>query len=292
MTEGAPPEGSPSLASLEVLAPLPAILVGAFVAAAHGISPKAYVPNLFASVVGAALYAVSRRASCETLAARLPSVAAVLAFGTLLAPGLEGVHRWLPLGPLRLHASSAFAPWVLVGLLSSSRTTLRLTWILLIAIQAVHVVQPDAGQATALAAGALPLLLSPPRRTRAAVGVSVVVALFALVSWGRHDPLPPVDHVERILFLAFASGLLARMAVLLGVGALVGPFVRKDGMPPEARAALGLYLVGAFTVTTMGNFAVPAFGAGAGPVLGWYGLLVLRRASVARARNAAIDEVR
>lgn len=262
--------------------PLPAILGGGWIAEAHGVSKSAYLPNLIALVLGGVFFVLLRRASLETLAARLPTIAAILVLATLFAPGLEGVHRWLPLGPLRLHASSAFVPWVLVGLLSTSRTTLRRTWVLLATIQAIHVLQPDAGQASALAAGAAPLLLSSRRKNPGAVLVALVLVSLAAVTWLRRDPLPPVDHVERILFLAFAKGTLGVAMVVLGASALLVPFVRRTSSR-EARVALVLYLVAAFFVTFFGNFPVPVFGAGAGAVLGWCALLSVHRARQSRA---------
>ncbi len=268
-----------------VLAPLPAILVGGWIAEAHGVSKSAYLPNLLALVLGVVFFVLLRRASLETSAARLPTIAAILVLATLFAPGLEGVHRWLPLGPLRLHASSAFVPWAFVGLLSSSSKTLRRTWVLLATIQAIHVLQPDAGQASALAAGAAPLLLSSRRKNPGAVLVALVLVSLAAVTWLRRDPLPPVDHVERILFLAFAKGPSGVAMVVFGASVLLVPFVLRTSSR-DVGAALVLYLAAAFVVTFFGNFPVPVFGAGAGPVLGWYALL-----SVYRARHS-LDPVR
>lgn len=268
----------PATSFAVLLAPLPAILVGGWIAKGHGVSNSAYLPNLLGLVVGVALFVLLCRASLETLAARLPTIAAALVLGTLLAPGLEGVHRWLPLGSLHVHASSAFVPWAFVGLLSSSRTTLRRTWILLTTIQVIHLLQPDAGQATALAAGTLPPLLSSRRKTRGAVLVALVLVSLAAVTWLRRDPLPPVEHVERILLLAFAKGPSGLAMVVVGASALLVPFVPSTKTSRDVGAALVLYLAAAFVVTFFGNFPVPVFGAGAGPVLGWYALLSVHRA--------------
>lgn len=268
--------------SAYVLSSLPAILVGVRIAGGYGVSPGAYGPNVVGLVMGAVVLLLVRRVAFESLAARAPAVATLAVLATLFAPGLEGVHRWLPLGPLRLHASSAFVPWVFVGLLSTSRTTLRRTWVLLATIQAIHVLQPDAGQASALAAGAAPLLLSSRRKNPGAVLVALVLVSLAAVTWLRRDPLPPVDHVERILFLAFAKGPFGVAMVVLGASALLVPFVRRTSSR-EARVALVLYLVAAFVVTFFGNFPVPVFGAGAGAVLGWCALLSVHRARQSRA---------
>jgi hypothetical protein len=70
------------------------------------------------------------------------------------------------------------------------------------------------------------------------------------------------------------SALLVIAVVLTGVGLLL-PFV----VPTQTRLrsavdqTLVCYLLASFVVTFVGNFPVPVFGAGAGPVLGWYALL-------------------
>ncbi|HVX94676.1 MAG TPA: hypothetical protein VHK47_07185 [Polyangia bacterium] len=112
-------------------------------------------------------------------------------------------------------------------------------------------------------------MLARAREDRAAVPVALASALFAGATWLRPDPLPAVDHVERILGLAWSSGALTTAAALAAIGAL---FVSL----PIARApTAGLYLGVAFAVTFLGNFPVPVLGAGAGPVLGWYALAAL-----------------
>jgi hypothetical protein len=243
-------------------APLPAIAVGAL---ASG-RPLAFAPNVAAAVLGAALvFAVRRRARWHEW---LPVAAAVLVAATLVAPDLEGVHRWLPLGPLRLHASAAFAPWLLFGLASEEKRVRMAA--LAGVVQAVHLAQPDAAQATALAAGAAVLLLAWPWR----VAVPVLTAL-AVASWLRPDPLEPLEHVEGILGLTMARGPAWIAATAIAGALLFAPFALASRDASRVPAALALYLAAAFAVTGFGHFPVPVFGASAAPVLGWYGLVAI-----------------
>jgi hypothetical protein len=68
--------------------------------------------------------------------------------------------------------------------------------------------QPDAAQASGLAAAFVLLILALPglMRDRAVVLGSVLVIGLVAVSWFRPDPLAPVPHVEGILLMARTAG--------------------------------------------------------------------------------------
>lgn len=256
-------------------APLPAIAVGLAIAIDHGVPWPAYAPNLAALVlvaIAAALARLWRRGSTWALA-QVPFVAVVAIAATLVALGQAGVHRWLGLGRVRLHASGALAPWLLVRCTSWPSWRTRMSRVALVLAQLVHVAQPDAGQATALAIGALPLLLAGegvPRRVDVPLAAALLV--LAAAAWLRADPLAPVDHVERILVLALAGGWMWTVVAALAITALVLPLaIAARGHGPAAWAAVA-YLLATVAVTFLGAFPVPVIGAGAAPVLGWYAL--------------------
>jgi len=266
-----------------LFAPLPATVVGLVVAQAYGVSWISYAPNVGGALMGIVLFYIVQRVPSETLA-WMSGVAAVAIWATLLGPNIDGVHRWLSLGPLRLNVSAALAPWCLGGLCAPQGSRNRAAVFVLVA-QVAHVVQPDAGQATALAAGAVPLLLGCSQIKEALrLPLAVVMTLAAVAAWLRDDPLPAVEHVERILILASMKGPAVLVAAVLAGLGLVLPFITfKQERPLYATVfALLLYLLASFIVTFIGNFPVPVFGAGAGPVLGWYALLSIRAATVPR----------
>ncbi|WP_225408237.1 hypothetical protein [Stigmatella hybrida] len=262
---------------LFLLAPVPAILLGAAVASpAH---TRAFVPNALALLLGCAcvwlwsLRSPSRR-DLRLGGMALAAFAAIAA--TLAFPGLDGVHRWLPLGPLRLNASAAFLPWLLVGMSASHAGVRRGCTVLALLAQGVHWLQPDAAQATALAGGTLVLMRPwapvPGRLLRMAV-VGLMGGLAAW-TWARADPLAPVAHVERILFLAADRGPVWLGATGALGALLLGAFLLTARASAPARAwvvlAFGIAFALAVGATFLGNFPVPLMGAGAGPVMGWY----------------------
>lgn len=262
-----------------ILAPLPAAALGAAFAVAHGVRWAAHLPNFAAHVLGAAVARMMWGASRDTLAAWMPGVSFALILATLIGPDMDGVHRWLGLGSLRLNVSSALAPWLLYGLSAKNARVRNGAVLAAIGAQLVHLAQPDAGQATALAAGMVPLVLDRSRHPRSVgILVAIISISIATFSWSMHDALPAIDHVERVLTLGAARGATWTVALVLSGAALLVPFIAYLRRRPTD-AAIGLsaalYLCASFVVTFVGNFPVPVFGAGAGPVLGWYALVGL-----------------
>ena len=68
---------------------------------------------------------------------------------TLPAPGLEGIHRWLALGPVRIHAGALLLPPLLVVLLEIPWVAAGVGGPLVLV---VLLLQPDAAQAAAFCA--------------------------------------------------------------------------------------------------------------------------------------------
>lgn len=85
-------------------------------------------------------------------------IALLLTAATLLFPGFSGAHRWLELGPLRLHASPVLAPWALLGVSAALNRRFASATALAVGMLVLHAVQPDAGQGTAFALAAASLL--------------------------------------------------------------------------------------------------------------------------------------
>jgi len=108
-----------------LLAPVPALTVGVSVMRGGGIATGIWILNVTAAVVGLSL-ASAALAWPEIVSGSRGFVPWLLLVGlallgaTLLAPGTEGVHRWLPLGPVRIHAGALLLPPLLVALWEAS----------------------------------------------------------------------------------------------------------------------------------------------------------------------------
>jgi cell division protein FtsW (lipid II flippase) len=267
---------------LYLLAPVPALAAGVLTMRMHDVPASVWGQNLAAWIVGTLLCAGIWRPRTRPAPSRWAEVVAGLTLAalaaTLLAPGLEGVHRWVALGPLRLHAASILLPSLLVALNALSRA--RGGWIATLVALGVLLclfVQPDAAQATAFAAAAGVLLL--PRAGRGAPWLGGILALAAGLTWMRRDPLAPVPHVEHVVGLAAELGAGWVVAALAALLLLPIPFLLAGrGAENRTGAALGTYVAITLLAPLAGIFPVPVMGYGMSPILGYLaGLGILLR---------------
>ncbi len=214
----------------------------------------------------------------------------VLLGATLFGDGLMGVHRWIGAGPFRLHASSLACPLLLAGiaLLHSNGRHAGASALVVVA-QTIHFCQPDAGQATAFAAGVIAVLAV--KASRPFVGALFAIAL-AGATWTRPDPLVGVPTVEGVVRLAGDLGRPFQVVAIASLAAI--PIALATRMPPAGEAAsrsvgagLVAYVAVIMLVPIAGNFPVPVMGFGVSPILG---VAVTLGAMGALARRAAGTE--
>lgn len=258
-----------------LLAPVPALAVGVLTMRMAGVPAVVWGQNLGAWLVGTLLCLALWRTRSGTGRGRWADLAAVLTLGalgaTLVAPGVDGVHRWLPAGPLRLHPAAILLPPLLVALHVLSRS--RGWWIaalLALGVETGLLLQPDAAQATAFAAGALAVLLPQAAGDARRLACMLALPVLAGLSWLRSDPLAPVPHVEGIVGLA--AGMGAGWAVAAAVSLLLLPLpflLAARGAARPAGFALGAYVAVTVLAAFVGYFPVPVMGYGVSPILGY-----------------------
>jgi cell division protein FtsW (lipid II flippase) len=267
-----------------LLAPVPALAVGVLIMRMSDVPAGVWGQNLAAWVVGTLLCLGLWRTRSSSGRGRWIDFAAVLTLAalaaTLLAPDVDGVHRWLPLGPVRLHAAAVLLPLLLVAMQGLSQA--RGWWIstgVAVGVALVLLLQPDAAQATAFAAGCLVLLLPSAGRDPLRLACVLALPVLAALTWLRSDPLAPVPHVEGIVGLA--AGLGAVWAVAAVVSLLVLPlpfFLAGRGAGKHAGLALAVYITITLLAPFVGSFPVPVMGYGVSPILGYLvGLGILMR---------------
>jgi hypothetical protein len=189
---------------------------------------------------------------------------------------VQGVHRWIDVGPLHVSAAALVLPALIVSLARLQ------SWVLTLAggalAGAALVSQPDASQATALA-GALALVLvhgAAPATAR--VGGVLLFGLIAVASLFRPDPLEPVPEVEGIFGLMSQAALPLALLAAIALGlACLAPVVRS-GASKCGAPALALYFLLVAIAPTFGAFPVPLAGLGMSFPLGWWiGMALLAR---------------
>lgn len=177
---------------------------------------------------------------------------------------MEGVRRWVALGPIQLHAASLLVP--LAAWLAAQRLETA-TAIPLGATLLVLAAQPDAASVLALtlALGAVALVDKSKRRI---AGILVAIGA-AGVAWAlsRPDPLPAVGHVELVIRRAFEAS--PTLGPLAAVALIAVPTAMLWTRRTPAALALAAAWAGFVLANLIANYPAPVVGAGAAPVLGW-----------------------
>jgi cell division protein FtsW (lipid II flippase) len=194
---------------------------------------------------------------------------ALLLVGTLLlGPEVEGVRRWLALGPVLLQPGLVVLPLMLAVF---SRSPNGLATVGIATAVVVLALQPDRALSSALAAG-LFVLLTLERRP--STGVIFLVALGASVAtFLQPDALPAVEHVEGVYADALSSGIAESILVFVGTGLLLLPgwFAFHSAADQRARlAAFGAFWVVVVMAAAVGDYPTPLLGYGPSAILGHF----------------------
>ena len=223
-------------------------------------APVSYiVVNICAAVIGIAAYIVATRL------AKTPSrmsgnawygVAVFFLAASLLGSSVEGVHRWIRVGPLTLQPGLLVLPAMIVAY---SRNRSVVGTVSLVVTAVVLALQPDRAMAGALAAGALVMALQ--RRERFTVAVAVAATAAFTVTMLRADPVDAMPYVERILFTSFEVNAVTGIAVL--IGALLLPLPRLFGV-------FGVVWLAILAAAALGNYPTPVVGYGASSIIGYF----------------------
>jgi len=193
---------------------------------------------------------------------------------TFAMAGSMGVHRWIAVGSLTIHAGAVCLP-ILIGALGVlDAFGGKAQWaplLLAVSVATLLLLQPDAAQATAFAAAAFTLLLANAQRARVGWAAALVIVLLAAWTWRRPDPLPPIPYVEGIVGLARQSGPGWLAASIAALALLPLPFfVSPVGSQSSVTRALGVYLCICILTPFFGSFPVPLLGFGLSPIVGYF----------------------
>ncbi len=194
------------------------------------------------------------------------AIAAVLLFTAISGHAVDGVSRWVQVGPLFVQTSLVCLP---VAVLLFAHTTNRYTTTAMIAAAIAVALQPDRAMAAALCAGLLSLLFV--RRTPAVVIAFGAAAVAVLATWLQADVLPSVDFVDHILWSSFRLHPMLGVALWLGSSLLFVPMlvIRSAG----ARAAClvcGTCWAAIVVAAAVGAYPTPVVGYGGAAILGYF----------------------
>lgn len=240
--------------------------VGCTVAAISGVAVGVWLRNPVAWIVGA-VFAVglALRAGERTELVFL-GLAPIGLAASLLSADLQGVHRWVDLGPLHLNVAQVLLPPAVAAIAARAEAW---RWAVAVATIALLAVQPDASQAMAWGGGLAVLIAMSRGRTWAKAGGFGSIGLAVVLAWRRPDPLAPVAEVEEIMRLAWAVSPLAAVAAWT---ALIGACLSLGMSRTPAALALAAYAMLAALMPLVGWFPVPLVGMSMSPIIGlWLG---------------------
>ena len=202
----------------------------------------------------------------------LLSLAICLLLLTFLNPGMEGVHRWISIGIIRLNIAMIVLPIIMIRIGQLVQTKgLGLGSIAAIGTVFMLLLQPDASQLTGFAIPMMILIGSQTKSKRLRLFIISVFSVCTILSWVHLDSLPPVNHVEGIVSMVADMGVLWLIMAISSLAILPIPFLL---FPPENAGlisrCIGVYYLIILVATVPGNFPVPMMGYGLSPIIGYF----------------------
>lgn len=216
------------------------------------------------------------RNSVLILVPMLIGLAACFAFSETGNPS-----RWIKFGGIRLYFSAAVLPLALY-------VFVRLHWrlgfsayanvLVILVFAGLLALQPDFSQLIAFALSALFIVWHRAGGLALKVGASAILGLLCLWCWQQPDPLQPVPYVEGVIQLAGSAGLVAMLAAILSVVLIpIGLFYVAIKRSAPELIPIALYYIVIMISAYLGLTPLPLLGFGAGPVIGYFAVLVMRR---------------
>jgi hypothetical protein len=258
------------LARLGLVCGTAAMAAGLLLMAVEG-APSSYLAvNALTGVV--ALLAFPLLVRLLGLLSRWPArsaaaLAGVLFASALFGTSLDGVTRWVRIGPVSLQVSFLVLP-ILIGLAGRLSATRAAPAIVLAA--AALALQPDRAMAAALVAAVAVIAARRfDRGWTALLGAGTLAFALAML---RGDPMPALPFVDQLIPFAFAAQWWLGAAIAAAMAVSLLPFLlglRAAGDIRGSVAVLGAWWGAVTMAALIGNYPSPFVGFGASPILGY-----------------------
>ncbi|SFN97837.1 cell division protein [Proteiniclasticum ruminis] len=254
------------------LIPLPAIVIGTVAMYMNGVSTIIWIQNILASLIVMLFSEFSWRKNKIIGRIYIVPLAILLLLLTFLDVGLEGVHRWVSIGPIRFYVASIVLPLLIIGLWKISKKSNWMTiTIITMSVSILLALQPDASQTTAFMISMGIILFNKTSKSCYRLGVSGVFSIILILSWLYLDSLPPVPYVEEIVKMVASMGVVWFVLGIISLAMLPLPFFL---FPPQSAKlpsiCIGVYFIIILISTLFGNFPVPVMGYGISPIIGYF----------------------
>lgn len=248
------------------------VVVGIIYMAAYG-APRSYIVSNagagIAILVGIIFVPKARYLQLPAIAPIVVSaVILVLIAATFAGPSMDGVHRWIGLGPLNLHAGMLLLPTLFVILPGLNA---RLACGVILVAATLFALQPDFASVFALCVSTSVCFILVRNRWAiiALLGTYVSLALTLL----KTDDLEAVSFVETVVQDAFARHPLVAIGMILSLTvAAAAPILSISGRTAASAARLlgwSACLIGYFLASLIGDYPTPLLGYGTSPIFGF-----------------------
>lgn len=261
---------------LPLIIAAPSVITGVIVMHLQGVAAATVGQNIVCLLIGGLIssFVVSREEKMKGINTERVTIfiSVILLFLTLINSGMQGVHRWISLGPIKFYVASIVLPIMIINLwrlLVNGRQWAPITITMIVSLVLLR--QPDASQLTAFI---IPMSILIWNKTRSKVlrfSIAGLLLIMTVVSWMYLDALPPVSYVEEILRLAANIGILWLVLGVISLIILPLPFI----IFPQKNSKLlsrciGIYFVIILISTQFGNFPIPLMGYGISPIIGYF----------------------
>ncbi|MEL4026963.1 hypothetical protein [Lysinibacillus endophyticus] len=250
---------------------LPAIMIGTVAMVSYDVSRSIWIQNCLIWLICTVFGAIFLIKSKEKQFNNDRSSHTIMILALLILPffinGLEGIHRWLTIGPINLYIASIVLPLLIIQLCKINNREYYVLGLIFITCT-ILLFQPDAGQLSAFACAAAIILWKKIDNAILKFLSIILTGAFVITSWIFLDDLAPVPYVEDILFLVADLGNVWFIIGIFSLLLLVCPFF-LFGSKGFVSLSLGVYFLITMIVTFIGNFPMPIMGYGISPIIGY-----------------------
>lgn len=192
----------------------------------------------------------------------------VLLACTFVGPAIDNVHRWISLGPLKLHIGMILLPFLAVQMFRHDKRIISCSLVMAALIIAL---QPDRASAAALLLTSLCwLCFSRNGWSLVAVFASGASLIGTML---QADTLKPVRFVENVIsdaaIIHKGIAVLLIATMLLAIAAPVYAGLRSRITKAAPFVAWSACLTGYFIASLAGPYPLPLLGYGVSPILGF-----------------------
>lgn len=259
---------------MPIITMLPAIIIGAIAMHLNSISTSIYIQNILYFIILSfySYFSLKNKFNFfERKSITIIIICIITLLFTFINLGIEGVHRWIAIGPINLYVSVIVLPIIIINLWSLIKNgNFMIAITSMICVSIILTLQPDASIMTAFTITSIILLwdkINPLSLTL----LIVFLSSLSIFTWVFLDGLAPVEYVEGIFKLVSDMGIIWFILGVISLIIMIIPFLI---FPPKKNKRLsicfGIYFITILISTVFGNFPIPLMGYGVSPIIGYF----------------------